>query len=115
MKYVLDWIFDQSLIASNSITQTDRDIYLKSYDSIDGIRASNGWYQAFARDIEDSKTYNKIKLPVLGIAASGYDMLKQSLASTTANFKMVKIEDSGHFLTAEKPKQMADVMIDFLR
>ncbi len=89
MKYVLDWIFDHSLIDKQNISDHDREIYLKSYDTAAGIRASNGWYQAFAKDIEDSKTYDEIKMSVLGIGASGYDMLKQALEATTADLKMV--------------------------
>ncbi len=61
---MFDWIFNHSLINKASNNEFHRAVYLKFYDTKDGIRASNNWYQAFAQDIEDSKKYGKITVPV---------------------------------------------------
>lgn len=114
LHYQFDWMFDHLLTDKTSIGEFDRAVYLKAYDSKDGIRAANNWYQAFAQDIEDSKTYGKITVPVVGIGASGYDQLQQSLPATATDYKLVRINNSGHFIAAEKPKETADAIIEFL-
>nr|WP_319616432.1 hypothetical protein [Flavobacterium sp. Fl-33] len=50
----------------------------------------------------------------MGIGGSGYEMLKISLETTTTDYKLYKIEKSGHFIVAEKPKETANVIIRFL-
>ena len=112
--YLLDWIFNYSLLDQQSINEFDRAVYAAAYDSPAGIRGGNGWYQAFPQDIADSKTYSKLTMPVLGIGGSGYDVLAYSLPATTTNLQLAKIEESGHFILAEKPQETAGLMIDFL-
>jgi len=85
-----------------------------AYNSSDAIRASNAWYQAFPQDIEDSKQYAKLEIPVLGIGGSGYDILAMSIQERATNLQMRKLEDCGHFILAEKPVETAQLMIDFL-
>ncbi len=114
LHFMFDWIFDHLLIDKTSINEFDRAVYLKSYDSKDGIRASCNWYQAFAQDIKDSETYEKLTLPVLGIGGSGYNILQQSLSITSSDYTLVKIENSGHFLVSEQPKDTTNAIIKFL-
>lgn len=111
---VLDWIFKTLLKDQTSISDFDKAVYAQAYDSNDGIRASNAWYQAFPQDIEDSKSYRKLDIPVLGIGASGYELLKNSLPDYITNLKLVKVEDSGHFMLAEKPEELVNAIRDFL-
>lgn len=114
MYIVIDWIFKTLLKNPVSINEFDKAVYAFAYDSNDGIRASNGWYQAFPQDIADSKSYSKLTLPVLGIGASGYEMLQNSLPGYITDLKLVKIEDSGHFILAEKPEEIVNYIRDFL-
>lgn len=111
---LLDWIFKTLLEDQTSISEFDKAVYAFAYDSNDGIRASNAWYQAFPQDIEDSKSYQKFDIPVLAIGASGYEILKHSLPDYAANLKLVKVEDSGHFMLAEKPEEIVNAIRDFL-
>jgi len=41
-----------------------------SISTKDDIRAANAWFQNFARDIEDQKSYALLELPVFGIAGA---------------------------------------------
>ncbi|MGO3194072.1 MAG: alpha/beta fold hydrolase, partial [Sphingobacterium sp.] len=77
-------------------------------------RSSNAWYQAFPQDIEDSKSYGKLTMPVIGIGGSGYEMLKNSLPNTASDLQLKEIKESGHFILAEKPIETANLIIEFL-
>lgn len=115
MNLVIDWIFNALLKNQNSLTDFDKAVYSQAYNSLEGIRSSNGWYQAFGQDIQDMKTYNKISNPVVGIACSNsYEMLKSSLTKFATNVSMDQIEDSGHFLLSEKPQEVAALIMAFL-
>ncbi|MDX6182425.1 alpha/beta hydrolase [Flavobacterium sp. Fl-77] len=114
MEILIEWLYKKLLINYNSVSDFDKAVYAYAYNSKDAIRASNAWYQAFPIDIEDSKNYKKIAMPVLGIGGSGYEMLKISLESTTTDYKLHKIYECGHFILAEKPQQTVNIIMQFL-
>lgn len=114
MSIVIEWLFKNLLVDQNSISTFDKEVYEFAYNSRDAIRTSNAWYQAFPQDIEDSKTYNKLDMPVLGIGGSGYGMLQMSLPNSTTDLQLKKVEECGHFILAEKPNETAKFITDFL-
>ena len=114
MNIVIDWLFKNLLKDPKSISDFDKSVYASAYNSKDAIRSSNAWYQAFPQDIEDCKTYNKLTMPVIGIGGSGYEMLQMSLPNTTSDLQLKKVEESGHFILAEKPNETAKLIMDFL-
>jgi pimeloyl-ACP methyl ester carboxylesterase len=114
MEIIIEWLFENLMKNKKSISDFDNEIYTSAYNSKDAIRASNAWYQSFPQDIEDSKTYNKLTMPVIGIGGSGYEMLQMSLPNTTTDLHLKKVEESGHFILAEKPNETAKFIIEFL-
>ena len=108
-----DWIFDYLSLDSKSIVAKDRAVYKAAYAGQDAIRAGDAWYQTFTQDALDIKTYPKLTMPVLGLGATGYEWLKASLPSKVSNFKLVKVENSGHFMAEEQPAFVAEEMIRF--
>ncbi|MBN9385908.1 MAG: alpha/beta hydrolase [Chitinophagaceae bacterium] len=115
MNLVIDWVFNALLNNPSNINEFDKAVYSLAYDNPESIRSSNAWYQTFAQDIQDIKTYKKIDAPVMGIAcSSNYEMLKAFLTKFATNIGMEKIEDSGHFLLAEKPQEVAKLIMAFL-
>ncbi|QSB28774.1 alpha/beta fold hydrolase [Flavobacterium sp. CLA17] len=114
MNIIIEWLFEKLLKNKNSVTNFDKTVYTQAYNSKDAIRASNAWYQAFPQDIEDSKTYSKLTMPVLGVGGSGYDMLQMTLPNTTTDLQLKKIQDSGHFILAENHEETANYIIEFL-
>jgi len=114
MNVLIEWLFEHLLTDPKSVSEFDKAVYTSAYNSKDSIRASNAWYQAFPKDIEDHKTYPKLMMPVLGIGGSGYEMLAMSLPEAAAHLQLKKVEDCGHFLLSEKPNETARLIIDFL-
>lgn len=115
MNVVIDWLFENLLKNPSSMTTFDRKVYTSSYNGKDAIRASNAWYQTIPQDIEDSKTYRKLNLPVIGIAGSGFEMLKMWLPNVATDYQVQKIEDCGHFILSEKPNETVQLIINFLK
>lgn len=114
MDILINYLFNNLIVDKQSITDFDKNIYTSAYNSIEAIRASNAWYQAFPQDIEDQKAYDKLYMPVIGIGGSGYQMLQMSLTNTAVNLQLKKIEESGHFILYEKPNDVAEYIIEFL-
>jgi pimeloyl-ACP methyl ester carboxylesterase len=108
------YIFHYLLLDDKSINSFDRAVYAHAYNNRDAIRAGNGWYQAFAQDIIDYKSYQKLAMPVLGLGGPGYDWLRFTLPNKTIDAKVLKIEGSGHFIAEEKPEAVLKALFDFL-
>ena len=114
-QYLLDWLFSYVMIDDSKMTSFDRAVYASAYNSNEAIRASNGWYQTFAQDIDDAKTYQPLTMPVLGIGSYvSYNYMKMGLPYTAKNVHVVGILDSGHYLYEEKPRQVLDAVLSFL-
>ncbi|MEO3405647.1 alpha/beta hydrolase [Mucilaginibacter sp. CAU 1740] len=112
---VLNAIFDGLSVKQDAINAFDRSVYVRTYNTVEGIRAANGWYKAFAADIEDNKHYKKIEVPVLGVGGSGYQMINDALPMLATEFKLCKIENCGHFLQSEKPEELIGIIKTFLK
>lgn len=116
MNIVIDWVLKALLKNEECINEFDRAVYSQAYNSVDSIRASNAWYQAFGQDIQDIKNYKKIDVPVLGIACnSSYGMLSEFIKKFAAVHTIANIDDSGHFLLAEKPQEVAKAILSFIK
>lgn len=112
---VHNYVFKYASVNESSIDGFDRAVYLAAYDNADGIRGGNGWYQTFAQDIEDSKSFTQLSMPVLGIGGSGYELLQRELPTYCTDLKVVKIDGSGHFILEEKPEETAHQILEFLK
>ena len=108
-----NFVMDYLLKDSKSIDQRSRSVYDAAYRSAEAIRAGNAWYQAFPQDIVDSGTYKKLQMPVLGLGSTGYGWLKAAVTPKAANFRLVKIENSGHFMQEEQPEVVSSLLVDF--
>jgi pimeloyl-ACP methyl ester carboxylesterase len=108
------YIFHYLLKDDRSINAFDRAVYAHAYNTREGIRAGNGWYQAFAQDIQDYKGYQKLTMPVLGLGGPGYDWLRFTLPNKTTDPKIIKIENSGHFIEEEQPAAVVKEINSFL-
>jgi pimeloyl-ACP methyl ester carboxylesterase len=75
----------------------------------------NGWYQAFERDIEDLRAYEKVTTPVLGLVAPWASaQVKAAITRVATDVRIRVIPDSGHFLTEERPEAVLAELTSFL-
>lgn len=110
-----EWLFNYVMIDENKMTGLERAVYAAAYNDKESIRASNAWYQAFQQDIEDSRHYQQLTMPVLGIGSYiSYNYMNYGLPFVAANLQVVGILDSGHYLFEEKPLEVLDIVLPFL-
>lgn len=109
-----DWFFHYLLKDDASVDPLDRDVFAAAYNSPAAIRAGDGWYQAFPQDILDDEGYAPLQMPVLALGGPGYAWLASVLPSKAKNLKVVRIEDSGHFIPDEVPEELLHHLGEFL-
>ncbi|WP_294332892.1 alpha/beta hydrolase [Chryseobacterium sp. sg2396] len=110
-----EWLFKYVMIDENKMTELERAVYAAAYNDKESIRSSNAWYQTFQQDIEDSKHYPQLTMPVLGIGSYiSYNYMNYGLPFVATDLKVVGIMDSGHYLFEEKPQEVLDVVLPFI-
>lgn len=113
--FLLDWLLNYAMIDSTKMSELERAVYASVYNNPDNIRAGNAWYQAFSQDIDDSKTYQPLTMPVLGIGSYiVYNSLKMTLPNFAKDCQIVEIPNSGHYMNEEKPDEVLKIVSDFL-
>lgn len=109
-----EWFFRYLLKDETAIDSRDRAVYAAAYQTGEAIRAGNAWYQAFTQDIIDDRSYEKLTMPVLGIAGPGYNWLKSTLERKAVDLHVVRLPDSGHFVHEEQPEETVRHLLEFL-
>ncbi|WP_261540174.1 alpha/beta fold hydrolase [Burkholderia multivorans] len=112
---LLDWMYDYLNRTPGAISVFDRAVYKAAAAEPGAIRAENGWYQTFAQDIADLKTYGKLQVPVLGIGGISYPYLKLFLDEYTINPQLVQFNGAGHWIAEERPTETIDALMHFFQ
>jgi pimeloyl-ACP methyl ester carboxylesterase len=103
-RVLVDHLCDLMLLDQDAVTDRDRAIYARAYDTAAAIRAGNGWYQAFAQDIADDRTYAPVTPPVLALVAPpNYDLVSTLLPTKAEHAEVVRIDGTGHYVVEEQP------------
>lgn len=110
-----NWFWDALLLNKEALSERDRAVYANAYNSIDGIRAGNGWYQAYAQDLDDQLTYpNQLTVPSLGIGGIGNGLLVEFMADRFVEPRLEHLPAAGHYIAEEAPEEVAAFLTDFL-
>jgi pimeloyl-ACP methyl ester carboxylesterase len=103
---------------NHSLPEADRKAYLVAYSRPGRMRAAWEYFVSFiqaAKDFEDlSKT--KLTMPVLSIGGDkslGVPLGEQAKLVAT-DVSVVVVENSGHWIMEEQPKQTMDALVKFL-
>jgi pimeloyl-ACP methyl ester carboxylesterase len=108
-----DWMLGYLAADPKSIGAADRAVYRAAYSTDDAVRAGNGWYQTLMQDVKDMQTYQPLEMPVLGLGSTGYYWLQASVTPKAKNFRLVRVENSGHFLAEEQPEAVVKELSAF--
>jgi pimeloyl-ACP methyl ester carboxylesterase len=112
---LVDYLCELILVDQDTVSDRDRDIYARAYNTPDAIRAGNGWYQTFGQDIVDDGTYAPVPMPLLALAGAGnYEYLRGLLPTKAVNSEVRLVENAGHYLVEEQPKVVLDHLVPFL-
>jgi len=114
MRYVVDHVFDSHLVDRSKVGDDERRTYAGAYDSVDAIRAGDGWFQSFDQDVADFQSYGKVTVPMLGLASpANFPAVRQAWLQLGDEVEVVEIDDSGHFLPIEQPGAVAKALAGF--
>jgi len=115
-RFLIDWLFDYVMIDEAKMTEKERSIYAEAYNDAGRISASNAWYQTFGQDIEDSKTYQQLQMPVLGIGSNvSYQFMQMAMPYVCQNSHLVGLSNGGHYMFEETPEQVLAAIYHFLK
>lgn len=113
---VQQWLFDKMLVNKDSISEFDRQVYAKAYETKEAIRASNAWYQTFPEDIQDIEQMRAIEAQTLALGSTNaLPMLKGSLPNYIKNLQLKEIKNSGHFILEERSAEIVNLVSEFLK
>ncbi|TDC35472.1 alpha/beta hydrolase [Kribbella albertanoniae] len=114
MQFVVDHVFDTHLVDRGKVDVQDRLAYARAYDNAEAIRAGNGWFQAFDQDVADFKAYDKVTVPMLGLASpANFAGVQQAWPQLGTDVQVAMIDGTGHFLPIEQPEAVARALTDF--
>ncbi|MEW1546606.1 alpha/beta fold hydrolase [Streptomyces tsukubensis] len=117
-RFLVDWLADYMTVDPTSIDDFSRQVYARAYDTPDAVRAGNGWYQTFNRDIEDAASYEPVTAPILALANTrdrGHlDYLRKVVTAQGTDVTVTPIAGSGHYLAEEQPRAVLDALRAFL-
>jgi pimeloyl-ACP methyl ester carboxylesterase len=104
----------------NFMTDADFDVFVKAFER-SGFRGPINWYRNFDRNWEESADLEyKVYQPALMICAEKDPVLPPWMAAGMKNSvpnltKTITIKDCGHWTQQEKPVEVNQALIEFLR
>lgn len=111
-----NWFWDALLYNKEALSERDRAVYASAYNTLDGIRGGNGWYQAYAQDLDDQLTYpDQLEMPSLGIGGLGNGLLVEFMEDRFAAPRLEHLPEAGHYIAEEAPEEVTGFLTDFLR
>ncbi|WTX00180.1 alpha/beta hydrolase [Streptomycetaceae bacterium NBC_01309] len=115
-RLLTDWLFNRQAQEPGSIDERSRQVYAHAYSTADAVRAGNGWYQTFNRDIADEETYGRVAAPILALGGSesNYVYLRELMPSKGTDVQVIEVADCGHYIPEEQPHAVVEALAAFL-
>lgn len=116
-----DWLFDNYSYIPNSVSEADRQEYLRTYRKPGAMSAMFGYYRATAQDAQDNQAFlavnGKLRTPVLALGGDkafgrGLDAL-HSLQRVAEDVRGGLVPNCGHWVTEEQPEFIAQELRKF--
>ncbi len=110
-----NWFWDQLLYRKDALTERDRAVYAAAYNTVDGIRGGNGWYQAYAQDLDDQLTYpERLTVPSLGIGGLGHPLLVELMEDRFSEPRIEHLPGVGYYIAEEAPEDVIRLLTEFI-
>jgi pimeloyl-ACP methyl ester carboxylesterase len=112
---LLDYLWGLMLFDPSTITEADKQEYLRSYAGAGGVRGSVGWYRALldtTDQIAAAVARGKLSLPVLGLGGQyGTPFTFDQLKVVAENLTGGVVPRCGHMLPEEAPAMLVEEML----
>ena len=111
---MIEFMFNLSLIDPEAIGEKDRQVYARAYSPREAIISSKSWFQAYQQDIADFNGYDKISVPMLGLAYGPfYEYMKRVLPEQGTDVQVREVKGSRNYLVEEQPQAVIDAFFEF--
>ena len=114
----LDYFITGMIADQRSITEADKDEYLRTFAAPGGVRGSFGWYRAVFQTAAQIKELaaNKLQFPVLGINGEyGHPQTGEQLTAVAENVQSAVIKNCGHLIAEEQPEELVKQLLEFFK
>ena len=117
----LGWFYRNYGYQPGAISPADEQEYLRTYRQPGALRAGFSYYRAMDEDVAHNeallKERGKLKMPVLALGGNkafgrGIDTL-QSMQRVAEDVRGGVVEDCGHWVQEEQPRQVIDAVLEF--
>jgi pimeloyl-ACP methyl ester carboxylesterase len=103
---------------NHSLPVADREAYVAAYSQPGRMRAGWAYFAAWPQTSKDfaQLAETKLRIPVLAIGGdkSLGDFLGRQMKQVASDVTTVILQDSGHWVLEEKPKETTDALVKFL-
>jgi len=118
----LGWFYRNYGYQPGAITPDDEREYLRTYQQPGALRAGFSYYRALDQDVAHNEALleknGKLKIPVLALGGGksfgrGIETL-ESLRRVATDVRGGVIDDCGHWMQEEKPREVTEALMTFL-
>lgn len=113
--FMQEWVLDYLSADAHAVSHHDRAVFAVAYEDDDSIRAALGWFRAFGQDMDDVAGYAPLAMPVLGVGGIGHDFLAMFLQAAAPGARVVKLDNTGHWIASEQPQALLDLIRGHLK
>ncbi|MBV2363171.1 alpha/beta fold hydrolase [Streptomonospora nanhaiensis] len=116
MRPVVDWLADYLAADPRALDEQARRVYARAYADPEAVRAGNAWYQAFAADIADAGDHAPVRAPLLALGGrlGNHADLARWAPGAGTDVRVAAVEDCGHYLPEERPREVLAALAGFL-
>jgi pimeloyl-ACP methyl ester carboxylesterase len=112
-----NYLYGLMLYNPASITEEDKDEYMRTYTAAGGIKGSNGWYREALTTTDQFRAAiakGKLALPVMGIGGQyGTPYTQSQLSAISDKVHGGIIPNCGHMVAEEQPEVLVDHLLQF--
>lgn len=114
----LDWFLRRKAASSFSFSQTDIDEYMRILTKPGSLRASLAYYRACVQSAEQNRLLlkaGKLQVRVLAVSSDQGSIrdMRKPLSQFITNIEGVVIENCGHYIPEEQPKELVRHLLKF--
>ncbi|WP_320067404.1 alpha/beta hydrolase [Micromonospora sp. RTGN7] len=115
----VDRFTDALMVQKGSISADDIEEYARHLSDPAHLRASFAYFRAFGQDVADNAAYRESPLPMPVLAVGAGASLGGQVAEQVRRYARTVdghvVEESGHWLFEERPTELANLLLPFLR
>ena len=113
----IDWFYNNYTADASAIDEKVRSIYVRDFEGTEGIAGWFGVYRDMLTTADQTVPFaqNKVQTPVLALGGANSlgATVAEQMGQVAQNVEAGVIENCGHFIPEEKPKELVSRFLEF--